>query len=729
MKSLILTVLLFLFCSNTYSQWEWQYPQPTGNDLYDVCFADDLHGWAVGVTGIIIYTSDGGTTWELQQSGTTLTLRSVSFIDSSTGWVVGGEEYPVPGDYIILFTNDGGDHWIIQAEASTSCLRSVYFVDSGNGWAVGTDGTLLRTTNGGTIWTSQWTGSPYIDFNEVLFTDIQNGWMASESGLFKTSNGGTNWSMQVEGQFNSVFFITQNIGWASTWGLGYGPAFVFHTSDAFITWDTIASCGNYDSYCGFYSIFFNDALNGWILENYCSWGWVSACSCSLLKTKDGGATWEYVELSESTTFNNVCFTPNGKGFIMGEHGNIFVTTDWGDLWLPFCHGNISCLSSLSFPDDMNGWAVGVRDYNPSWISNGSIILHTPDGGATWYEQNSGIQEILNSVCFADTNTGWAVGTGYILNTQNGGADWIIQHVDSACVYNDVFFTDEKNGWAVGYDYVDQNNQGRIMRTQDSGASWGHQDCGTCNELNAVYFIDKENGWVVGMEGEMYHTTDGGLNWMQQSGMTDYPLQSVFFTDQQNGWIVGGYYGSDGVMFHTTDGGNSWQRELSDTSFYSVYFRDHDNGLISGDHGLILKTTDGGVTWKTQSTKTDNALFAVCLTEDGDAYAAGQWGTILHSPSMAVTVEKPIVQRPDEILSIMPNPVRQISEIKYSISDCRFVSLVIFNNHGQKIKTLVNEERVAGEHTVHFDATGLPPGIYLIHLQFGDQSRTVKMIKI
>lgn len=58
-------------------------------------------GWAVGVAGTIIKTTDGGTSWNEQTSGTTVFLESVYFVDIQTGWVVGSNG-------TILKTTTGG---------------------------------------------------------------------------------------------------------------------------------------------------------------------------------------------------------------------------------------------------------------------------------------------------------------------------------------------------------------------------------------------------------------------------------------------------------------------------------------------------------------------------------------------------------------------------------------------------------------------------------------------
>ena len=64
---------------------------------------------------------------------------------------------------------------------------------------VGDNGTILRTTNGGTTWTSQTSGTTNC-LNGVSFTDANTGTavgMMAQS--YRTTNGGTTWTIQTSG--------------------------------------------------------------------------------------------------------------------------------------------------------------------------------------------------------------------------------------------------------------------------------------------------------------------------------------------------------------------------------------------------------------------------------------------------------------------------------------------------------------------------------------------------
>ena len=106
-----------------------------------ISFVDLNNGTAVGDYGTILRTTNGGTTWTSQTSGTTADLYGVSFSDANNGTAVG-----MFGT--TLRTTDGGTIWTLQTATSYN-LESVSFTDANNGTAVGEAGTILRTTNGG----------------------------------------------------------------------------------------------------------------------------------------------------------------------------------------------------------------------------------------------------------------------------------------------------------------------------------------------------------------------------------------------------------------------------------------------------------------------------------------------------------------------------------------------------------------------------------------------------
>ena len=86
--------------TNKGQRWD-SIPSWTKANLNGVCFADEINGFAVGDSGVILVTVDGGYNWLRQVSPTKKNLRSVSMGDPFHGFICGDSG-------IILVTQDGG---------------------------------------------------------------------------------------------------------------------------------------------------------------------------------------------------------------------------------------------------------------------------------------------------------------------------------------------------------------------------------------------------------------------------------------------------------------------------------------------------------------------------------------------------------------------------------------------------------------------------------------------
>ncbi len=74
----------------------------------------------------------------------------------------------------------------------------------------------------------------------------------------------------------------------------------------------------------------------------------------------------------------------------------------------------------------------------------------------------------------------------------------------------------------------------------------------------------------------------------------------------------------------------------------------------------------------------------------------------------------------------PNPFNPATTIQFSLAEPVPVSLVVYNLKGQQVATLVEEPLPVGVHSVQFDGSALPSGLYFYTLRAGDYTATRKM---
>ncbi|MAT38756.1 MAG: hypothetical protein CL946_04050 [Ectothiorhodospiraceae bacterium] len=81
----------------------------------------------------------------------------------------------------------------------------------------------------------------------------------------------------------------------------------------------------------------------------------------------------------------------------------------------------------------------------------------------------------------------------------------------------------------------------------------------------------------------------------------------------------------------------------------------------------------------------------------------------------------------ELAQNIPNPFNPSTVIRYTIPGSEHVRLTVYDALGREVRTLVDERRPAGQHSVRFDAAGLPSGTYIYKLHTPHYTETKRMV--
>jgi photosystem II stability/assembly factor-like uncharacterized protein len=292
--------------------WHLQYKFQDDITYYAIDFTDQKTGWAVGYSGTIQKTLDGGNSWSKQKSGVSSNLWDVCFIDINNGWISGANN-------TILKTINGGKSWnnISTGNDSGKIITSIIFIDNKNGWASSNKGEILKTNNGGTTWRVAKTfgsgGSKLAVFDE-------NTVYCLHGNLYRTFDAGTTWDSQniIDSKnywYHNMSFVNKNCGYLPT-NNGTGGSIitefpVISTKDGGLTWQLSDSLKGY----GFDCIFFVDERNGWL-----------AGINNIYKTTNGGQTWVLDYSSNDTNpvrAKDIHFVDKTCGWTINYDGDIF----------------------------------------------------------------------------------------------------------------------------------------------------------------------------------------------------------------------------------------------------------------------------------------------------------------------------------------------------------------------------------------------------------------------
>ena len=83
----------------------------------------------------------------------------------------------------------------------------------------------------------------------------------------------------------------------------------------------------------------------------------------------------------------------------------------------------------------------------------------------------------------------------------------------------------------------------------------------------------------------------------------------------------------------------------------------------------------------------------------------------------------------ELSQNFPNPFNPSTQSRYAVPQISEVRLDVYNMIGQRVATLVNEEKLPGNYSIDFDASTLSSGIYFYRLQAGSVQLTRKMMLV
>ena len=347
----------------------------------------------------------------------------------------------------------------------------------------------------------------------------------------------------------------------------------------------------------------------------------------LLRTTDGGDSWEVIGLEDTQRIARVVYDPSnplrihvaaaGGQHTKGPHRGIYRSTDGGATWT----NQLFVSDSTSAIDLAIDPVTPTRLYAAMWdrlrgpgqrtVSGpGSGIWRSTDGGDTWTEMTNGVPagndvaRIGLAVAASSPSTVYASYSAYspssgttltgVYRTTNGGSSW------TATAGSGLGNPYSSFGWYFGRLWVDPTN---------------------ANEV-----------WVGGVDLE--RTTNGGGNWTTVTGSQHVDMHALWI-DPANPSRT--YCGNDGGFYVSTNNGSTWSKkyDLPISQFYAITVDPQLPQRIYGgtQDNSTLRTLTGAVDDWDVIAFGDGFTCLVDPTDSDIIYAEYQYGGILKSTDL------------------------------------------------------------------------------------------------
>ena len=330
-------------------------------------------------------------------------------------------------------------------------------------------------------------------------------------------------------------------------------------------------------------------------------GYAVGSNSIVVKTIDGGTTWDITQLYNSTaaTINDLYFADATHGVIVGDNGFAMKTTDGAT------YVNIS---TTYLPNSLNYTSItfdGTSYYvTGNKFDNSSSKIYKGTTAFVFAQQTSIRSTDLVKVQMLGAN-GFAIGVnGTFLKTTNSGVNWTPIPTGTTNNFKDLYFQNSAKGVAIISTVA---GEGQIWKTIDGGVTWTLLSVAG-DSYNSFNFYQADKGYALGNNAKMKRvviSTPGSPLLPVTIGLVDIPTSSEMaginfkaasFSNDDKGWVVG----NNDKIFYTINGTNpspTWQHVSlglppADQDFKDIYFgaigTANNSGILLGANGKVYK---------------------------------------------------------------------------------------------------------------------------------------------
>jgi photosystem II stability/assembly factor-like uncharacterized protein len=365
--------------------WSWESKNAVPSTSFtDMHVVSEFEVWISLDNGNAFYSLTGGNSW---------TERSPDLINNNnTQGIYANLQGQVfmAGKYVsMLYSDDFGLSWRDQIPAVKATLFQPHFFNEFRGIVAGSDGTIMRTTNGGDVWEKiQFPRNDH--FFAGMMIDAQSMVIGSSRGrVYLSTNSGMNWDTIGSGlgQITDIHALNHDVIILTN-----EDGRIYKTTDQGNQWNK-----EYDNSGNpLFALDFRGSQNGW----------AAGYQGEIVATTNGGNDWSPQTVPGKGRFSDITFITDQEGWAVSTSftDSLWFTQDAGQTWHTTQLPNSNFWRGVSFTNQDTGWIAGG-------VSGVGDVFRTNDRGLTWTKNHTS-PEIFNGIyAVPDKETVWAVGHG------------------------------------------------------------------------------------------------------------------------------------------------------------------------------------------------------------------------------------------------------------------------------------------------------------------------------
>jgi len=494
------------------------------------------------------------------------------------------------------------------------------------------------------------------------------------------------------GNFPSVSAASPTVAWVV--GNENAPV-IYKTTTGGGSWVSVPTNG-IPANAGLYCVFAVDANTAYVGDG--------TGNAAVFKTTNGGTNWTVLYNTSGATsfFNGIVFSRTNPNYgiaqcdpLLGPGNPYYLqkTTNGGTSWtLINPPGNAGVMSSQHSPFlvDNNFFGFGT--------DNNGIVTLTTNGGTTWNSYSiAGRSGFVSAISFASDklNGMAAVNNSGLSKTTNGGVNWTSVNVAGieGAFLPFVYWIPNTN---VVYA---SSSGGGVKESTDGGVTWTSMTSSGHNDIRHMdFYINGTSiyGYAIGSDGTTLSVNDNPL-----------PVEMTYFTNTVKDNTVNLQWQT---AIEINNSGFQIERSTSDNNNWTTvsFVRGFGNKSNPTSYQFTDKNLQKGI-YKYRLKQVDyNSNYEYFNLNSNVTIAAPKNYTISQN---------------------FPNPFNPVTNITYNLPVDGKVSIKVYDISGREISTLADGNMTAGYHTVSFDASNLPSGVYFYKISADNFKDTKKMTLI